>query len=161
MSKCDQCSKEMNRAKGCSLKYDNFIDGRRVERQKYDGSHGPRCGDCGAMTGGYHHPGCDVEDCLCGANDGREHQAMGCVNLVCINETGAKMYYDVEAEVDKVWTEPLPLQDLDADYNKWLSQQPENVQIEHRIARDLEDKLRDACAAQGVPYPPPGLNVLH
>ena len=70
MAICQYCHREMTKAVGC--KCIPF----RYERKTYKpikfgfdgmGSPGDRCGDCGALYGHYHHPGCDLERCpICG-----------------------------------------------------------------------------------------------
>lgn len=72
MAKCKLCGKEMLRAKGCTGKYLHMsTTGKFVKRMKVGEEgwvpEGKRCGDCGAMYGYYHHPGCDIERCpICG-----------------------------------------------------------------------------------------------
>ena len=80
MAKCAFCGREMLKAKGCRKITIRFVDGSRADPIKV-GAPGDfyygceelnnpnfRCGDCGAMVGGYHHPGCDCERCpKCGA----------------------------------------------------------------------------------------------
>ena len=71
MAKCDAGGKEMLTAKGCSFRYVKTFDGKYYERYKVgeDGwcEEGEHCGDCGAVYGYYHHPGCDNERCpICG-----------------------------------------------------------------------------------------------
>ena len=71
MAKCEACGREMLTAKGCAFKYVKTTDGKYYKRLKF-GEEGwayesERCGDCGAMPGNYHHPGCDIERCpICG-----------------------------------------------------------------------------------------------
>lgn len=75
MAKCAFCGREMLKAKGCRKITIRFVDGSRADPIKV-GAPGDfyygceelnnpnfRCGDCGAMVGGYHHPGCDCERC--------------------------------------------------------------------------------------------------
>lgn len=72
MAVCQFCKREMTSAKGCKhvpIK----IGGKEYKPIKMgdpmDFLPGAdrRCHDCGAMPGGYHHPGCDAERCpACG-----------------------------------------------------------------------------------------------
>ena len=71
MAKCQACGREMLKAKGCTFKYVHTMDGKYYKRYRVgeEGwiSHEERCGDCGALYGNYHHPGCDIEKCpICG-----------------------------------------------------------------------------------------------
>lgn len=75
MAKCAFCGRDMLTAKGCRKITIRFVDGSRADPIKVgapgdfyfgcEGLNDPnfRCGDCGAMVGGYHHPGCDCERC--------------------------------------------------------------------------------------------------
>lgn len=74
MAKCKYCNREMLRAKGCD-RLPIVYRGKKYERIKVgdigdffvDEAEDFRCGDCGAMVGYYHHPGCDCERCpICG-----------------------------------------------------------------------------------------------
>lgn len=70
---CQDCGKEMLKAKGCTLDKvlhnDKWIDRDREFWQ----DEGKRCGDCGALSGEVHHYGCDNERCpVCGG------QFIGC-----------------------------------------------------------------------------------
>jgi len=70
---CDYCNQEMTdlKTESCS-KTLIFVDGEgdKFPRKPYEGEE--RCPDCKVAVGGLHHPGCDVERCLCGG------QAISC-----------------------------------------------------------------------------------
>ena len=59
MATCIDCKLEMTTAAGCTLA-EVKIHGTPYAR---DRSTDPRCGDCGARSGEFHHLGCDLEDC--------------------------------------------------------------------------------------------------
>lgn len=73
MAVCDSCKLEMNTADGCTTSmFDDFDDGVPRDRIRvgqpgsadfYADDDRPRCNDCGAKRGHFHHPGCDVERC--------------------------------------------------------------------------------------------------
>ena len=74
MAKCNFCKREMLRAKGCAARI-YMVGDKRYEPIKvgdpgdfYEGAgKNVRCGDCGALPGGYHHAWCDLEKCpVCG-----------------------------------------------------------------------------------------------
>ncbi len=82
MAKCLRCGREMLTAYGCSCKSVN-INGKRITRIRV-GSDGDflkdsprycRCHDCNAMTGFFHHWGCDAERC---PNCGRQIITCSC-----------------------------------------------------------------------------------
>lgn len=71
MAKCNVCGKEKSAKVSCDWKFFE-IDERQYERVKYGeekrsgSAREPFCQGCGTPTGGYHHPGCPVEECpLC------------------------------------------------------------------------------------------------
>jgi hypothetical protein len=61
---CQDCEQEMLEAASCTV--DTLIlDGRRFVRDRAWGPFGVvgHCPDCGVADLGYHHLGCDLEDC--------------------------------------------------------------------------------------------------
>lgn len=68
---CKDCKQGMYEADGCRMFIIPMKDGTDVEPLKYGeevaraafAEGNPRCHDCGAKKGHYHHPGCDVEEC--------------------------------------------------------------------------------------------------
>jgi hypothetical protein len=62
MAVCDYCSQEMCEAPTCDRRF-------RKQVRFGDESHGGcatedgRCHDCGCEVGGFHHAGCDAEEC--------------------------------------------------------------------------------------------------
>ena len=74
MAICQDCQHEMHTAASCTVDV-LILGGERFERHRLEQPVGPagRCGDCGIQRGGYHHLGCDLEDCpSCG------HQLISC-----------------------------------------------------------------------------------
>jgi hypothetical protein len=71
MAVCSWCHGEMETAISCVV--DAFHrNGRRFDMSPFGGepgrrASGDRCGDCGVIRGGWHHPGCDLQGCpVCG-----------------------------------------------------------------------------------------------
>lgn len=72
MAMCEYCNQEMLTANGCFGAPVEYEDGTEVKPIRYgDGAWAaslnkeaqPRCHDCNAKWGEYHHPGCDMEEC--------------------------------------------------------------------------------------------------
>lgn len=73
MAICEWCQKEMTdpATGGCDhFTYDDYPGLPPQERVRFGqegiglgNQPGERCPGCGATVGGYHHPGCDVEQC--------------------------------------------------------------------------------------------------
>lgn len=75
MAVCQDCAQEMTDPRGSSCTYSRmrFPDGHVFERVLYSTRRGGgdgwardvhrRCGDCGVLPGGYHHFGCNIEQC--------------------------------------------------------------------------------------------------
>lgn len=67
MAACTWCHGEMTTALSCTV--DAFHrNGRRFDMTPFGDEPGrrtrnDRCGDCGVIRGGWHHPGCDVQRC--------------------------------------------------------------------------------------------------
>ncbi len=79
MAVCDWCHGEMTTAASCSV--DAFHrKGRRFDMLPFVDESSrrtgrARCGDCGVLGGGWHHPGCDLQRCpACG----RQLVSCGC-----------------------------------------------------------------------------------
>lgn len=75
MSKCSACRQEMLDAPSCIKVRVQIKSGKKIVKtmdpipfgreQRFDGE-GPnadRCHDCNVKRGGFHHPGCDWEEC--------------------------------------------------------------------------------------------------
>lgn len=79
MAVCRYCEAEMMVAKSCTVEA-LHRQGRRVAMIPYGSeahwrSKAKRCGDCGVTRGGWHHPGCDIQECpMCG----RQMLSCGC-----------------------------------------------------------------------------------
>lgn len=58
---CKYCSEEIGKIEGCLISHIK-IGKETYEREKADPFE-TRCHDCGAGSGNYHHPGCDMERC--------------------------------------------------------------------------------------------------
>ena len=71
MAVCTWCNREMTMALSCIVNAFHR-DGRRFDHIRFGDESGPRmggdrCGDCGVIRGGSHHPGCDLQRCpACG-----------------------------------------------------------------------------------------------
>ena len=63
MAVCEYCKQEMTKADSCVVVH-LPIDGRNWLPEPFFAEYGEdRCGDCNVLPGGYHHPGCDREQC--------------------------------------------------------------------------------------------------
>lgn len=72
---CGVCWRDPMKADGCGVAV-VYIDGERYARIPFYGEKDERCSDCNALSGHYHHWGCDAEICpVCGG------QMIGCDGL--------------------------------------------------------------------------------
>lgn len=67
MAACSWCHSEMTTAISCIVGVFHQR-GRRFDMTPFGEEPGPRtsgerCGDCGVVRGGWHHPGCDLQRC--------------------------------------------------------------------------------------------------
>lgn len=63
---CLVCGQDMMQSDGCRVAV-MYHCGERYMRIPFRGFRGERCGDCNALSGNYHHWGCDAEWCpVCG-----------------------------------------------------------------------------------------------
>jgi ribosomal protein S27E len=69
---CLNCGKDMQKANSClkfivvdnsQKEYDPIPYGQETPIEQFFLNHHVKCGDCGVKFGGYHHPGCDMEEC--------------------------------------------------------------------------------------------------
>lgn len=70
MSVCNQCGQETQTGKSCTRSKILF-QGKAYEPkpfgQEKNYKSGDFCPECGVGLGGYHHPGCEFEECpVCG-----------------------------------------------------------------------------------------------
>jgi hypothetical protein len=71
MVACPWCDEEMTTAPSCTVGA-LHRGGREITMIPFGKEPGwgrprTRCGDCGVMPGGFHHPGCDLQRCaVCG-----------------------------------------------------------------------------------------------
>jgi hypothetical protein len=66
MATCYYCNQEMasKKTRTCTgNKVVKFPDGEKLPAMPYISDDNSRCGDCYVAPGGFHHPGCDMEDC--------------------------------------------------------------------------------------------------
>jgi len=91
MAICPTCRGEMLVARTCNGE-PILIDGRPFDPIRFGKETDPwrrsaatrRCHDCGITRGGFHHPGCDMEECpdcgdqllMCGCLDDPEEKAL-------------------------------------------------------------------------------------
>ena len=63
---CDVCGRDPLNSKGCRASI-ILATGRKYKRVPFYGDRGERCHDCNALSGHFHHWGCDDEICpVCG-----------------------------------------------------------------------------------------------
>lgn len=68
MAICTWCGREMTTARSCAVGVLHRA-GRPFPLSPYGSEPGwsvrpgERCGDCGVLPGGFHHPGCDIARC--------------------------------------------------------------------------------------------------
>lgn len=78
MVECPKCGQEMTTAESCTIETVEYLDGTVLEaipygqERRYPDVTG-RCHDCGVSQSGYHHRGCDMEEC-----PGCHEQLIGC-----------------------------------------------------------------------------------
>ncbi len=74
MAICDLCNRDMNITPSCDLvpvevaevEYAPVMYGQETRFRKpptTSTTHDGRCHDCRVLIGGYHHSGCDIEEC--------------------------------------------------------------------------------------------------
>lgn len=78
MAICTWCDQEMNTATSCTVDALHRL-GERIAMIPFGSERpsppGHRCGDCGVRRGGWHHLGCDLQDC---GRCGRQMMSCGC-----------------------------------------------------------------------------------
>ena len=75
MAICDLCNQEMTSAASCTVDA-LHLRGQAVPAVPHRVAEGwRRCGDCGVEPGGFHHLGCDMQDC---PRCGRQLLSCGC-----------------------------------------------------------------------------------
>ncbi|MGE0141580.1 MAG: hypothetical protein AB7R77_27595 [Ilumatobacteraceae bacterium] len=79
MAECSWCLREMSTGSTCTVSA-LHRDGVRIDMIPFGSERPPfavadRCGDCGVVRGGFHHPGCDIQRC---AGCGGQMLSCGC-----------------------------------------------------------------------------------